>query len=197
MLPFLGPLLIQVRPESGIQEVSWQSSFSCGSIPDAYTWLVRLQTPIVDCKSLQHHQFMMDSHEKNTTCFSIRRSSPVLQHDRLTFRFLSRVQKDFSLAAFICRLYSNLPSSCRCKMSGVQRPVYFLNCTGCSHLLLPSGGAPVAVEAPQDQAGAAPPAPAGARPTKMMRLCPPVQGAQQTIPTACGKGRIRIARMVF
>ncbi|KAK9836701.1 hypothetical protein WJX74_006444 [Apatococcus lobatus] len=58
-------------------------------------------------------------------------------------------------------------------------------------------GPAAAAEAAQDQAGALPPAATGARPTKMMRLGPPLQGAQQTIPTACGKGRIRIARMVF
>ncbi|KAK9866446.1 hypothetical protein WJX84_008632 [Apatococcus fuscideae] len=40
-------------------------------------------------------------------------------------------------------------------------------------------------------------APGGDRPTKMMRLGPPVKGPPQTIPTAGGKGRIRIARMVF
>lgn len=78
-----------------------------------------------------------------------------------------------------------------------------------SHALAPAENAAVNVpfpgpppdpgnaEAPSEQAGAAPAAQTGARPTKMMRLGPPVQGAQHTIPAACGKGRIRIARMVF
>ncbi len=46
-------------------------------------------------------------------------------------------------------------------------------------------------------AGAAAAANGRGRPSKMMRLGHLVQGSQQTIPTASGRGRIRIARMVF